>query len=340
MAENQIAQNILDDIDEGLSVIMKSKENYHDLLKTISKFYMHGAKNNVIIHTKMPEATDLKSSKVWKKEYKRKIKLSAKALVLFSFNDTPENVDVNPPDYTLYEAYDVSQTKGKGLDASKDIPAFTSNEIIAILVDFVDVNIRTSHFDEDDERHSYFNPKINRIILSDELTEKETLSALLHEITHLEEFETQPQPQKKFGIFNPIVESDLKKRFILDSYATVLCEYFGIENPYNFDDFNAVTEGLDKASRLDLVDQLVKRFHKTAKDIDSLGRKIILQRRNGISDPYLRTFEPNEKQDPYRSETIKERIERLRREYMGDSIPKPTQSFPPGNKKTRKRDGR
>jgi hypothetical protein len=344
MAENQKILNILNGIEERLSVIMKSKEGYHDLLKTISKFYMLGTVNNLIIHTKMPEATDFKSRKAWEKEYKRKTKLGAKALDLFSI-DKSRNIDVNTRDHMLYKAYDVSQTKGKEVDHSKDVPAFTSNEIIAILVDFVDVNIKTSHFDEDDERHSYFNPKTNRIILSDELTEKETLSALLHEITHLEEFEAQPQPLKKFGIFNPIVKRDPKKRFILDSCAAVLCEYFGIENLYNFDELNAVTEGLDKASRLDLVDQVIKRFHKTAKDIDSLGQKIILQRRNGKSDPYLRTFEPDEKepdemQDPDRSETLNERLERVRRERMERLNSKPTQTFRPVIKKSRGRGGR
>jgi hypothetical protein len=59
MAENQKIQNILDDIDERLSVIMKSIEGYHDLLKTISKFYMYSTFNNLIIHTKMPDATVL-----------------------------------------------------------------------------------------------------------------------------------------------------------------------------------------------------------------------------------------------------------------------------------------
>jgi hypothetical protein len=85
---------------------------------------------------------------------------------------------------------------------------------------------------------------------------------------------------------------------------------------------------------------VIKRFHKTAKDIDTLGRKFILQRRNGKSVPYLRTFEPDEKQDIDRSETLNERLERVRRKRMERLNSTPTQTFRPVIKKSRRRDGR
>lgn len=77
----KVTQKALDEL-FSLSVIYKSSESYHNLLKFIAKFRTYTPFNAMLVHIQMPGAVFVAPPHRWIKEYGRQIKANARPLVI------------------------------------------------------------------------------------------------------------------------------------------------------------------------------------------------------------------------------------------------------------------
>jgi hypothetical protein len=283
MATKESINELLNDVDERLAKLMRTPERYQSFLKTISKFHIHGPENAVIIHTSMPEASLIQTKKGWGKHFERKVLEDSSPLEIIQYQLTsvedPELGLVKVPSYALLPVYDLSQTEGKDLDLSKLTPRFSDKELLSIITDLSLVEIETAVFDVREKRTSYFDVKQSKIMVSKALSEHERLLATLHEVTHID-LATASKKQKKPMKYLVDTEDTLyHRRFIQDSYASALCEHWGLEPKYyNFDYITDVTATLDLPERLALTKRVMERVGEILSNADAKEKAIVKQR--------------------------------------------------------------
>ena len=284
-------KEITDSIERGIQELFQS-ENYAQYLKTMARFHHYSVNNTMLIHMQNPEASLVAGFNAWRDKFKRHVKKGEKSIkiiapapytvreqrekrdpktdmVVVDDQGYPvlEEVSIQIPRYRVVPVFDVSQTEGEPIptivhDLQGHVEHFDA---------FYEAVLRSSPVPLDmeplsanQEGDGYFNAMENRIVLREGMSEVQTISAAIHEITHakLHNMEALELDQQQ----NPDAKPKTKaaKEVEAESVSYAVCQYFGIETSEN--SFGYIAEW-SKGKELTELKTSLETINRTANEI-------------------------------------------------------------------------
>ena len=270
MAENTATKDLLKEITDGIEQGVQelfTSEKYTEYLRTMSRFHHYSLNNTLLIAMQKPNATIVAGFNKWHDQFDRNVLKGEKSIKIIA--PTPfkikkeiekldpitkaplldtngqvitEEVEVKIPLYKVVSVFDVSQTDGKPLpklastltgDVKQyDIFMEALRRSSPVPINFESIN---------DGSDGYFSLNDQRIAIREGMSEIQTVSAAVHEITHAKlhnhELElsvvvavsTTKEPPKPKDRRTEEVEAE--------SVSYAVCAYYGIatgENSFGY----------------------------------------------------------------------------------------------------------
>lgn len=327
MAEKKLSnreriKEITAGIEQGIKELFES-EKYKKYLAMMSRFPSYSLNNTLLIHMQMPDATLVAGYGRWQKQFERHVKKGERGITILA--PTPyrkkieeqkldpetkapmldkdgkvitEEKEINISMYKPVKVFDVSQTEGKPLpqlasDLTGDVRQFDA--FMEALRRASPVPIRFEKMDE--KMDGYFNYESQSIAIREGMSEVQTVSAAVHEMTHaiLHNYEKQRQeasagmegkePQKQKDRRTEEVEAE--------SVSFAVCAFYNIDTGANsFGYLASWSKGKELAELKASLETINKTAGSLIKSIDGHFKEICKER--GID---LSVKEPPEK-DP------------------------------------------
>ena len=253
-------KEITDGIEKGIKDLFASGE-YAQYLKTMSRFHNYSLNNIMLIYMQKPNATMVAGFGKWKDQFGRHVNKGEKGIkiiapvlynkkverekrdpqtqmVVVDEHGDPvmEEITVQVPKFKVTSVFDLSQTDGKPLPTLiHDLYGNVENYDV-----FMEAIRRSSPAPMDivplsQEEHGdgYYSVSEKHIYLRAGMSETQTISAALHEMTHAMlhsreaiEAEKQQNPEAK-------PKSKAQKEVEAESVSYAVCQYYGIETKEN-----------------------------------------------------------------------------------------------------------
>ena len=235
---NKFMQKLSETLEQGLEVYACS-EKYRDLLKTMSKFHSYSAQNCLLIATQNPSASFVAGFDSWKRNFHRYVKKDSHAIMIkspckYTVKDESGNEEERlgfKASY-VFDIEDTAQIQGKppiqiGVDnLSGSVQNFS--DMILCLTSCADIPISYEKikgkanglYTEEDHPH---------IVISDSLSEIQTIKTLIHELAHsrLHSSKHTEKSEKK--------KTRDQRELEAESVAFIVCSHFGIDtSDYSF----------------------------------------------------------------------------------------------------------
>ncbi|KUE76684.1 hypothetical protein ASJ35_06640 [Ruthenibacterium lactatiformans] len=202
-------REITEGIEQGIKELFES-EKYMQYLRTMSQFHTYSRNNVMLINMQMPGATRVAGFNKWRDQFGRHVKKGEKSIKIIA--PTPykkkveeikrdpdtkaplldkdgkaiiEEKEVSIPMFKVVSVFDVSQTEGKPLpQLASDLTGNVQNYEI-----FMEALRRSSPVPMEikpirKSMDGYFDPENQSITIRDDMSEIQTVSAAIHEITH------------------------------------------------------------------------------------------------------------------------------------------------------------
>lgn len=262
-----VLKEITSSIEAGIKDMYNS-DKYKAYLKTMSTFHKYSLNNIILIAMQRPDATQVAGFSTWKTKFSRNVKKGEKGIKIIApivvKSKKQDAVDEEQQEFIsafrVVTVFDVSQTEGK------DLPTMASNldgdvKQFDTLVESIK---RSAHipilFKQLMENiDGYYSRKENHIVIRDNMSEVQTISALVHEVAH------------------SILHSDTTKRKSLtrntaeveaESVSYTVCSYLGVETSDNSFGYIA---GWSASKELEELKSSLEVIRKTASElIDSI----------------------------------------------------------------------
>ncbi len=266
MAENsknkERLKEITDSIEQGIKDLFQS-DQYAQYLRTMSRFHHYSVNNTVLIYMQKPDATLVAGFNKWRGQFGRNVMRGEKGIKIIAptpfkkkieeekldpETKTPvldadgkvvmEEKEIRIPRYKVVSVFDVSQTEGKPLpQLAKNLTGDVKQYEI-----FLEALRRSSPvplaFEAmNPNTDGYFSQKDQRIAIRKGMSEVQTVSAAVHEITHakLHNYEQSrlaaargdetAEPPKPKNRHTEEVEAE--------SVSYAVCQYYGIQTGEN-----------------------------------------------------------------------------------------------------------
>lgn len=204
---NEITQRL----EQGIRELFAS-DHYADYLRTMARFTQYSANNTVLIHMQRPDATHVAGFGKWRDQFGRHVKRGEKAIRIFApvpYNRVEEKLKLDPdtlapilgPDgqavtekvevkaarFRAIPVFDVSQTEGKPLP---ELVSALHGDVEQFDV-FMEALRRSSPapmeivpMPKDTDGRLIIAEPEKKIQLREGMSEKQTVSAAIHEIAH------------------------------------------------------------------------------------------------------------------------------------------------------------
>jgi len=213
MPENQSSKDRLKDIvnsiEDGIKNLFES-EKYMNYLRTMSRFHNYSVNNVLLIHMQKPDATRCAGFTKWQTGFNRHVKKGEKGITIIA--PTPykkkieqekldpdtnlpmldengqiiiEEKEIKIPMFKPVKTFDVSQTEGDPLpELAENLVGDVSNYEV-----FLEALRRSSpvpiHFEPmQANQDGYFSLTKQQIFIRDDMSEIQTVCAILHETAH------------------------------------------------------------------------------------------------------------------------------------------------------------
>lgn len=255
-------KEITDSIETGIKELFES-DKYMQYLRTMSRFHSYSLNNTVLISMQKPDATLVAGFNKWRDQFSRNVKKGERSIKIIA--PTPykikkeqekvdpvtkapmldadgkvqtEEVEVKIPMYKVVSVFDVSQTEGKPLptlseNLTGDVRHF--NIFMEALKRAVPVPIFFEKMPEDTD--GYFHTTKQYIAIREEMSEIQTVSAVIHEIAHskLHNYEKGKQEQAQSDEnTEPIKPKSRQTEEVeAESISFAVCSYYGIKTNEN-----------------------------------------------------------------------------------------------------------
>ena len=202
-------QEITAGIEQGIKELFES-EKYMDYLRTMSRFHSYSTNNIMLIHMQMPHASHVAGFNKWKNQFGRHVKKGERSIKIIAptpFKKKVEEIKRDPdtkapvldqdgkaiweekeiqiPMFKIVSVFDVSQTEGKPLpQLASDLKGDVQNYEI-----FMEALRRSSPVPMKiapirDSADGFFSADTQSITIREGMSEVQTVSAAVHEITH------------------------------------------------------------------------------------------------------------------------------------------------------------
>ena len=244
-------KDITDSIEEGITKLFES-DRFKHYLSVMSRFHRYSVNNTMLIYLQRPDATLVAGYNKWIDQFQRHVRKGEHGITIIAptpfkkkieaakldprtkapildkdGNAVMEEKEVQIPMFRPIKVFDVSQTDGKPLPQL----AATLNGSVEHFEEFMEALKRTAPVPLtmeplDANIDGYYIPSEQRIALRAGMSEVQTVSAAIHEITHsmLHNPEKQEQEGKK---------SRNTQEVEAESVSYAVCQYYGIETADN-----------------------------------------------------------------------------------------------------------
>ena len=304
-------KEITDSIEQGIQSLFQS-DRYAQYLRTVSRFHRYSVNNTMLIYMQKPEATLVAGFNKWRDQFSRNVMRGEKGIKIIAptpFKKKIEEEKLDPdtkapvldadgkvimeekeikiPMYKVVSVFDVSQTEGKPLPTlANDLTGNVKQYGI-----FMEALQRSSPvplaFETmEPNTDGYFSEKDQRIAIRSGMSEVQTVSAAVHEITHatLHNYE---QARLAAAQSNEIAEPPKPKdrhteEVEAESVSYAVCQYYGIqtgENSFGYiaswnrgkelPELRASLETINKTAS-GLISDIDQNFREVLKEYDSV----------------------------------------------------------------------
>lgn len=255
-------REITESIEQGIKELFES-DKYMEYLRVMSRFHSYSRNNVMLIKMQMPGATRVAGFNKWRDQFGRHVKKGEKSIKIIA--PTPykkkieeikrdpdtkapmldkdgkaimEEKEVSIPMFKVVSVFDVSQTEGRPLPqlASDLLGNVQDYEI------FMEALRRSSPVPMEvrpirESMDGYFDPEKQRIAIRDGMSEVQTVSAAVHEITHSKlhnyEKERLAAAAGEDGQEPPKPKDRQTEEVEAESVSYAVCQYYGIETGEN-----------------------------------------------------------------------------------------------------------
>ena len=257
----QRLKEITDSIERGIQELFTS-ERYMEYLKTMSRFHRYSLNNTLLISMQRPDATLVAGFNKWRDQFGRNVMRGQKGIKIIA--PTPykvkkerdkvdpethapildgdgrvitEEVEIQIPMFRVVSVFDVAQTEGKAL------PSLASNLMgnVEQFDVFMEALKRSAPvplaFEQmPEEMDGYYQLEEKRIAIREGMSEVQTVSAAIHEITHSKLHNRKQERLAAVGNETSDVSATKDKRteeVEAESVSFAVCAYYGIKTDEN-----------------------------------------------------------------------------------------------------------
>jgi len=315
---------ITENLETGIKELFES-EKYKLYLQTMAKFHNYSVNNTVLIHLQMPKASRVASYKAWKEKFNRQVTKGQKAIRIFApiqvktnqfieqdkidpitkqpvldekGNIVKEVTNLKELRFKLVPVFDVSQTEGEPLPVlSESLSGNIENYemFIEALKSVSPFPISFAKLDKNTDGLCIFGSQ-NRIEIREGMSEVQTVSAVIHEITH------SILHKKKV---DKLEEADNKskrtKEIEAESVSYVVCQHYGIETSAN--SFGYVASWSSGKELTELKNSLETIRNTAAEIINSIDEHLVEIQKKREAETELQTEKELETEKEFETET-------------------------------------
>lgn len=251
----QRLKEITDSIETGIKELFES-DKYKEYLQTMSRFHRYSVNNQMLIYMQKPAATHVASFSKWRDQFGRNVKRGEKGIKIIA--PTPykkkveetkldpdtklpmldengkvikEEKEIQVPMYRVVSVFDVSQTEGKPLpqlvsDLSGNVQNYDA--FVEAIRRSSDVPITFEPMEQ--SMDGYFSFDEQKIVIRNDMSEVQTVAALLHEMAHSKLHNTKVSDEQ-----NPETAkiSRNTEEVQAESIAFTVSAYYGIKTDEN-----------------------------------------------------------------------------------------------------------
>jgi antirestriction protein ArdC len=304
-------KEITDSIEQGIKDLFQS-DRYAQYLRTMSRFHRYSVNNTMLIYMQKPDATLVAGFNKWRDQFSRNVMRGEKGIKIIAptpFKKKIEEEKLDPdtkipmrdadgsiimeekeikiPMYKVVSVFDVSQTEGKPIPTlANDLTGNVKQYEI-----FMEALRRSSPvpfaFEAmEPNTDGYFSEKDQRIAIRSGMSEVQTVSAAVHEITHatLHNYEqARLAAVKSDETAEPPKPKDRRTEEVeAESVSYAVCQYYGIqtgENSFGYiaswsrdkelPELRASLETINKTAS-GLISDIDQNFREIQKEYDSV----------------------------------------------------------------------
>ncbi len=308
-------KEITDSIEQGIKELFQS-DKYANYLRTMSRFYSYSARNVILIHMQRPDATAVAGFNAWKNKFQRHVKKGEKGITILAptpfkkkieekkldpvtqapmvdanGNIIMEEKEIEIPLFRPVKVFDVSQTEGKPLpQLGSTLTGDVRNYEI-----FMEALRRTSPVPIEigpisGTMDGFFRPSSQSITVREGMSQVQTISVTLHEITHsLLHNQEQDSISAAAGTeqAEKVKPKDRNTEEVeAESVSYAVCQYYGIET--GEDSFGYIATWSKDRSLPELkasLETIGKTANQIITDIDRHFREICKERGIDLTQP-------------------------------------------------------
>ena len=307
MASSTQVKEITSKLEQGVKNLFNS-DTYTEYLKTMSRFHRYSTRNTLLIHMQQPGATLVAGFTSWKTKFGRYVKKNEKGIqilapVPFTKREEKEKLDPDTKKPILDEnglpvveyterqiakfnvvyVYDVTQTDGKALPTLVQDLAGNVEQYAAFMDALKAVSPLPIVFESMPENMDGVCRFGKEIAIRAGMSEIQTVSAIIHEMTHAKLHErevAEPITEQSDNQIVPPRKDRRTEEVEAESVSYAVCQYFGIETGANsfgylaewskgreLKELNASLDTIRKTSA-EMIDAIDGKFREIAKDRD------------------------------------------------------------------------
>ncbi len=236
---NKYMEKLADMLEQGLEVYATS-EKYQDFLRTMSKFHSYSAQNCMLILAQNPEASFVAGYDSWKRNFNRYVMRDSHAIMIkspcrYKTKDGDSGEEVERLGFKASYVFDISST---AQIPGKPVVQVCLENLVGSVQNFGDLLLCLTSCAGIPITYKKIKGKANglyteenepHIVISDSLSELQTVKTLIHEIAH-----SKLHSSKK-------IEKEAKKKtrdqkeLEAESVAFIVCSYFNLDtSDYSF----------------------------------------------------------------------------------------------------------
>lgn len=251
----QQVQELTKQLEEGTRAVFESTR-YEEYLRVMGKFSKYSVRNTILIAMQRPDASLVAGYSAWQTNFGRQVNKgehAIKILAPMTYTATRERDMINPdtqqpmiddsgrvmkeqvevtiPSFRVTNVFDVKQTSGRPLPTIVD----DLEGSVQGYRDFVEALRRVApvpiQFEDMEGKDGYYHQVEQRIAINDDLSERQTMAAMIHEIAHAKLHALDPDNLKESAKARGKDQRTMEVE--AESISFVVNSHFGIDTSAN-----------------------------------------------------------------------------------------------------------
>lgn len=251
----QQVQELTKRLEEGTRAVFESAR-YEEFLRVMGKFSKYSVRNTILIAMQRPDASLVAGYSAWQTNFGRQVNKGEQAIKILApmtYTATRERDMINPdthqpmiddsgrvmkeqvevtiPSFRVTNVFDVKQTSGRPLPTIVD----DLEGSVQGYRDFMEALRRVSpvpiQFEEMEGKDGYYHQVEQRISINDDLSERQTMAAVIHEISHAKLHALDPDHLKESAKARGKDQRTMEVE--AESISFVVNSHFGIDTSAN-----------------------------------------------------------------------------------------------------------